>query len=156
MTTDAQLFWAKVDKSGDCWNWTGAHDGHGYGHLSRWINGRAKNFKAHRYVLMLAGLDIASTDVDHKCFNRSCVRPEHLRAATRKQNLENQQGARKDSQSGIRGVFFDNTFHKWVGSVGHLGKQHRKSFKTREQAAEWVLAKRLELFTHNDLDRVNA
>lgn len=152
----AELFWAKVDKSGDCWLWTGAMDGHGYGHLNRWGNGRSTTYKAHRYALMLEGVDVAGLDVDHICFNRACVRPSHLRTATRKQNHEHKPGARRDSKSGIRGVFYDNTFHKWVGSVGHFGQQHRKSFATSDEAADWVLAKRLELFTHNALDRAES
>ena len=153
---DAERFWSHVDKSGECWLWTGAQDSHGYGHLSRSFDNVRRNFKAHRYVLMLNGWDVTDRDVDHICFTRLCVRPDHLRVATRKQNNENHQSARRDSKSGIRGVFWDNTFHKWVGSVGHYGKQHRKSFATREEAADWVLAKRLELHTHNNVDRVSA
>ncbi|MGN6754951.1 MAG: hypothetical protein ACTHMJ_01035, partial [Thermomicrobiales bacterium] len=27
----AERFWEKVDRSGECWLWTGTLDGHGYG-----------------------------------------------------------------------------------------------------------------------------
>lgn len=149
VSADSERFWSKVDKSGDCWLWTGARDGRGYGHLRR----GPRNFKAHRYVLMLAGIDVTGRDVDHTCHTRACVRPDHLRLVTRKQNLENFQGARRDSKSGIRGVFWDTTLQKWTGSVNHFGKAYRKSFQTCEEASDWVLAKRLELHTHNDADR---
>lgn len=32
---DDERFWRKVDKSGECWIWTGANNGVGYGKVNR-------------------------------------------------------------------------------------------------------------------------
>jgi hypothetical protein len=79
--------------------------------------------------------------------------PAHLRAATRKQNEENRFGATRASKSGTRGVFWDRSRGRWVASVSHYGQQRRKRFATRDEAESTALAWRLELFTHNDMDR---
>lgn len=142
-------FWAKVDKTADCWVWTGYTDSRGYGQVRR--NGTT--MYAHRYSLMLAGLELGES-VDHTCHFKSCVRPDHLRPATNKQNSENLAGAYANSKSGIRGVFWDARARAWHAGVGHNGAQYRKRFAALADAQAWVIAKRLELFTHNDLDRV--
>lgn len=78
-----QRFWAKVDKAGDCWLWTGATASHGYGHF--W-DGRVF-ILAHRYSLVIAQrLTDPSLHVDHLCRNRICVRPEHLELVTQGEN----------------------------------------------------------------------
>jgi hypothetical protein len=149
VSPDAQRFWAKVDRSGECWLWLGSKTTKGYGNLRH--NG--SHVYAHRYALILAGRDPGES-VDHICHVKHCVRPDHLRSATNKQNSENLTGSYANSKSGIRGVWWDKRANGWVGTVGHNGRQHRKRFATVEEAAEFVRLKRLELFTHNDLDRV--
>ena len=59
------------------------------------------------------------------------------------------------SASGVRGVHFRNDLRKpWVAVVTHNGKAVRVgSFNSVEEAEAAVIAKRNELFTHNDLDR---
>ena len=47
----AERFWAKVDKSGECWLWTAALDSHGYGQLMFPGN---RPIKAHRVSFELA------------------------------------------------------------------------------------------------------
>jgi hypothetical protein len=93
-------------------------------------------------------------EIDHICRNRRCVRPEHLRSVTRKQNIENHGGARADRKSGIRGVTWPKNSKTWIATFQHDGHfQHLGSFATKEEAAEVVLAARLKYFTHNELDR---
>jgi hypothetical protein len=143
-------FWAKVDKTETCWNWT-ATGSNGYGHFS--LNRRSVG--AHRFSFELVNPPIpAGMDIDHTCHNRSCVNPEHLRLATRKQNCENLSGAYKNSKSGIRGVYWIESGKRWDAFVGHEGKLMRVgSFSTSDEAERAVKARRLELFTHNDTDR---
>lgn len=68
-------FWAKVDKSGDCWLWTSAVATSGYGVLN--IDGRT--VRAHRLSWALANGRIPDGTLGlHRCDVRLCVRPEHL------------------------------------------------------------------------------
>lgn len=142
-------FWARVEKGPSCWIWTGRLDRHGYG-----VFGNREG--AHRYAYRLANGEIpAGLKVDHICHSPKCVRPEHLRLATQKQNQENRAGASRHSKSGVRGVHWDETKRRWVAQVRHHGSgYYQKRFRTLEEAEAAVIAKRNELFTHNDLDRL--
>ena len=96
-------FWAKVNKNGPvpahrpdlgaCWIWTGSKDD-GYGKIFI----RDKNYKAHRFSAVLAGLvdslnisnhggSIGNSLILHHCDNRSCVRPEHFFVGNQKSNI---------------------------------------------------------------------
>jgi len=144
-------FWAKVNKTEGCWTWTAAADPNGYGQIK--VQGRLVG--AHRLSFMIAyGAIAEGLEVDHKCHNRSCVNPSHLRAATSKQNGENLAGAYSNSKSGVRGVSWHARDKKWRAEVGHGGQRVNLGYFASIQEAEAaVVAKRLELFTHNDMDR---
>jgi len=147
-------FWAKVDKSGDCWEWTGARSSYGYGLFSL---GNRKGTNAHRAAYKLTHGDIdPNMYVDHICRNRGCVRPEHLRLVTPGQNVEHQNGHR-DSRSGHRGVAWHQGSQKWRVTATKNGKTHfGGAFNDLEKAAEAARLLRLEIFTHNELDRMAA
>lgn len=91
--------------------------------------------------------------LDHTCFNPSCVNPEHLRPVTRKQNQENR--SRAIGGSGVRGVTWCKRKLKWKAQVRHSGKNYHAGYFTDLADAERAAtAKRMELFTHNDRDRI--
>lgn len=144
-----------VDKSGDCWNWTGGKLRAGYG--SFFVSREDWCSRAHRFAFKVANGPIPDgAEVDHICRNRACVRPSHLRLTTRKQNMENV-AARIDSQSGIRGVALRKKSGTYYAYVVHHGKQiYLGDYETTEEASAAATAKRLELFTHNELDRIKA
>jgi hypothetical protein len=149
---DAQAnFWAKVDKSGECWLWTGAKEKRGYGYFNH--NGTIK--RTHRLSYEWANGPIPDgVQVDHICFNKACVNPAHLRPATNKQNNEHRTGAQRNSKSGVRGVTWHGRVKKWQATATQNKKQiHIGYFDSVEEAAKAALAKRNELFTHNDVDR---
>lgn len=108
--TDAERFWVKVDKSGDCWQWTGATT-NGYGVFR--LNGAAR--LAHRVAYAWANGPVPNgSEVDHMCFNRGCVRPSHLRLLSHSLNGQNRASANKNSKSGIRGVYWLEERKGWM------------------------------------------
>ncbi len=156
--TPEQRFWDKVDRDGPishlgtkCWNWTRATNNQGYGQIR--YHGRL--VLSHRLAYAFAnGMDAAGL-VDHKCHNPLCVNPGHLRSVTSKQNLENKSGLATNNTSGVRGVTWNKRNNKWRAQVGHNGRNHSAGdWDTIEEAEAAVVAKRIELHTHNDLDRV--
>jgi hypothetical protein len=148
MRTAEERFWAKVEKTSGCWNWT-ARKTKGYGKF--WLGTR--EVQAHRFSYELANGPIpAGKFIDHRCHNGICVNPKHLRVASNKQNMENLAGAR--SNTGVRGVTWNDWTGKYVTAVGHNGKQYSAGhYNTLAEAEAAVVAKRNELFTHNDADR---
>ena len=148
---DVERFWAKVDMTGDCWLWTAATNRYGYGVFGIRGSGQAAHRVAHE--LEIGPLD-KGLDVDHTCHTRNCVKPRHLRAATRKQNAENRQGAMCGTKSGVRGVSWDAVKSRWVVQVHHNGKTiYGGYFSDVPSAALAAKELRLNLFTHSDMDK---
>lgn len=146
-----RAFWSRVLKSNECWVWTGALS-HGYGRVTV---GRREEM-AHRYSYVLEyGSIPGGMVIDHMCHNPACVRPDHLRACTQKQNLEHRTGAQRNNRSsGVRGVTWDKQRKKWVAQVKHNGRRiYVGIYPSIAEADAAVSAKRIELFTHNLADR---
>jgi hypothetical protein len=78
--TPSDRFWAKVDKSGDCWLWTSTRSGNGYGQF--WLDGRYR--PAHQVAWEIAtGRDFPlGMQACHTCDTPLCVRPDHLFVGT--------------------------------------------------------------------------
>lgn len=149
--TIEEQFWARVQKAETCWLWTGVINDGGYGIFS--VNG--KRTRAHRFSWELANSEIPEgMQVDHRCRNRECVNPAHLRVVTNKQNAEHVEGWAHSSNK-FRGVTFDRRRNVWRAQVTHGGKNHfGGDFDSASEAAKAAQALRNRLFTHNDLDRV--
>lgn len=77
-------FWAKVDRSGDCWEWTASRVGE-YGIFGVYAG---KTMTAHRFIDIALNGDMNQDEYTlHKCDNPLCVRPSHLFRGTQKVNM---------------------------------------------------------------------
>lgn len=134
--TDEARFWSKVDKAGECWQWTGAVV-IGYGVFR--INNA--NQVAHRVSYAWSnGAIPEGAEVDHMCFNRGCVNPAHLRLLSHSLNGQNRASANSNSKSGVRGVYMVNG--KWLARAMLNRVTHRigvfDEIEDAEKAAtEW-------------------
>lgn len=111
--TISERFWAKVDKTGDCWLWTGSlnHDGYGNFGLNRASVG------AHRVAYELSKGPIAKgLHVCHSCDTPGCVNPDHLFLGSRDENIADR--------------------HRKGRSRGPARERHPNTKLTREQLKE--------------------
>lgn len=108
-------FWDKVDKSGDCWEWTGAITSGGYGSIG--VEG--KILQAHRFI-MDAPDDVC---VLHKCDNRSCVNPDHLYFGDKKQNAKDRDVRHRNGMQKLT-----NEEIIWIYQLGESVAKIRKTF----------------------------
>lgn len=146
----ALAFAARTQWRGGCLIWTGSRISAGYGNMRI----GESNKLAHRFAWeQVRGPIPSGLDVDHTCFTPACCNVQHLRLATRKQNLENHQGPTAASTSGVRGVYRSKS-GKWATQVTHHQKRHTAgTFLTLEEAESAIVLLRNRLFTRNDRDR---
>lgn len=85
-------FWERVDRSGDCWEWTGGRIQDGYGMLR--FEKRA--WLAHRLAYELSGgVLVRGREVMHSCDNPPCCNPAHLSVGTHQENMDDMMAKRR-------------------------------------------------------------
>ena len=144
-----ERFAANVERTSGCWNWT-AGEIRGYGYIDKC----GMKVMAHRAAFESANGEIPDgMQVDHICRNRRCVRPDHLRLASNKQNAEHK-SLPVTNTSGFRGVTRHRDGIRWVAQVKHNQRNYYLGiFDSAELAGSAARQKRLQLFTHNNDDR---
>lgn len=86
-----ESFFAKVDSSGACWEWTAGLDRDGYGVFATWDPETRRPGKcfAHRWSYEYwVGKIPEGLTLDHTCRNKACVTPAHLEPVTAEENYK--------------------------------------------------------------------
>lgn len=145
-----ERFWSKVDKAGECWTWIAAKNPKGYGLF--WHQKSAR--LAHRVAYeLLSGPIPEGAELDHTCWNRACVRPEHIRLVRHSQNTQNRAGAHRRSKSGIRGVS-PHPSGRWQAQACSKGKNlYLGLFDSPEDAEKAVTTWRRENMPYSLMDQ---
>ena len=146
-----QRFWGKVKKTPDCWVWTAGTASNGYGRIR--VDGRKR--PAHRVAWeMTNGRIPEGMDLDHRCGNRACVNPEHLRVTTRSQNMQHRIGNQRNNTSGVRGVSWHKRRGAWKAQVQLNGRDYFGGYHPTLEAADAAArALRARLHSHDDNDQ---
>lgn len=141
-----ELFWEKVDKSGDCWIWTAYIKSDGYGQFGV----RRRLVGAHRYAYETqVGPIPEGMHIDHACRNRACVNPDHLRVVTNAQNAQNRGGTPR-GKNPYRGVY-PSPPGSWIARYRLHGRNYYLGrFATAEEANEVVRAARARAFPFDE------
>lgn len=98
-----QRFWARTDRSGECWLWTGSTRAYRYGSV-RW-GPQWRVEAAHRVAWELTyGTIPKELEVCHRCDVPLCIRPDHLFLGTQADNMQDcvQKGRRDTMPRGER------------------------------------------------------
>ena len=146
-----QRFWVKVKKTPGCWEWTAATTSNGYGQFS--VDGRYR--RAHRVAWEMTNGPIPEgMELDHRCANKRCVNPAHLRVTTRSQNMQHRTINQRNNTSGVRGVTWNKRAKAWQAYAQLNGRRHHGGLHpTLEAADKAARALRAELFTHDDHEK---
>lgn len=109
-----------------CWQWTGAHEGGGYGNV-RW-NG--KNIKVHRLLyICYQGYIPKGLELDHLCRNKGCCNPGHLEAVSHKINVSRGDLAAANSSRKLS-RFTCPSGHPYAGSNLYIEKDGSRRCRT--------------------------
>lgn len=126
--TDEEIerFWGYVDKGGDCWLWTAGCFKRGYGAFA--YEGKRPGY-AHRFSYELHHGPIPEGKlVMHKCDNRKCVNPEHLKAGTQRDNI-------RDSMAKDR--WMSDARKKHLAAGKHANPRARAYGNPENSARKW-------------------
>jgi len=140
-----ESFRLKTEESDSgCLLWTGYRDSLGYGQVRH----KGVTRFSHRVAWERVHGEIPSGfDVNHRCWNPSCVNVEHLELATRQENMRFRPGPNSNNTSGFRNVIRDAKSGKFRAQVWDGEKHHFSPLlESPEKAAEFAEILRRDLF----------
>jgi hypothetical protein len=144
-----ESFWALVDKTGECWKWTGCVDGFGYGI----IRYRGRAWKAHRLAYTFTNGSIPQGKfICHHCDNPPCVNPAHLYAGTQLDNMRDRdRRGRGDWSKSATGERHSQAKLTWE-QVGEIRRRCASGSAQRSLAFEYgVSPSTIHRIVHNEL-----
>ena len=125
-TRCSDKFWPNVQKTDNCWLWTGPISESGYGGFGA----HGRNFQAHRFSWFLAfGKIPKGMYVCHRCDVRNCVRPDHLFLGTHLDNMRDK--AEKFAE------------RKRQGLIPHRSKPETAAQRAARNAVNWLTRKEI-------------
>lgn len=102
LMSTVRRFWAKVDRTQDCWLWTAEVNNQGYGRFNLWGDDSRERVLAHRLAYTLyTGDDIGDQVVRHDCDTPRCCNPAHLRIGTQADNMRDAVERNRANLSGL-------------------------------------------------------
>ena len=125
-----------------CLIWTRAKNALGYGTLQS----NNKLLSAHVFAWESNNGPIpGGHEIDHICWNPSCVNIDHLRLATTSENQSNRSGASSRSSVGVRNVYKNG--NKWKVQLRYKGEhKYYGTFDSITEAAVVAEQARKDLF----------
>ena len=115
----------ELDPETGCWNWAASISRKGYG---RFQVASKKAVEAHRVSYEIFVGDIPpGLEIDHKCRNRRCVCPSHLRAITHRENTDHD---RRKTQCENGHPYTEGSYYLYKTKHG-VGRWCKQCFKFR-------------------------
>ena len=126
----ANRFWKFVNKSPNCWEWTGCRDEHGYGSL---YVSSYRNERAHRFSWILHNGPVPDDlHVLHHCDNPPCIRPDHLFLGDRTTNAHDRHIKGRSRGGSLAGELNGNA-GLTNAQAEDIRKDHRSSYVIARQ-----------------------
>lgn len=127
--SDIRRFWSKIEikLENECWNWIPKPHKTGYSHF------RVKNkiYKGNRIAWIITNGDIPEDKpyILHSCHNKRCCNPNHLRAGTQQENMDDMYHAKRNNHPGKPGINSKLTKEQVVNIFSSILSQRELAIK---------------------------